>query len=217
MVCPYERLGGGDVEGAQTEPFGWRLTNEERDERGEWMPPVNFLTPIGCEEEKWHLVDLVRNKAQQVKARTVGPMEVLEQEHEWSLRSQGNKEVARLREDVRLTRRTVEAGNRRSYSDGGGWDAMGNLKPGTIGWGLSAVIAVAGQDVRTGVRCLAADRTRERGLPNAGLTADQHNVAPAMTRRGQTVLQKCHFTVSTDRRWARKRRWQDHVHATTFL
>ena len=122
VARPHQRLGGRGVERAQAEPLGRRLPHQERDERGERMPPVDLLATIGGDEEERQLVDPARDEAQQVEAGAVRPMEVLEHEHERSLRGQGNEEVARLREEVRLARRAVEAGDgRASAASGRAW------------------------------------------------------------------------------------------------
>jgi hypothetical protein len=111
-------------------------------------------------------------------------MEVFEHEHQRSLRGQGNEEVARLGEEVRLARRAVEAGDGRGVGGAGeGLGTPGDLDPRAVGWGLRAVITVAAENVRARVRRLAAERIRERGLADAGLTSDQDEAAPTITRR----------------------------------
>jgi hypothetical protein len=214
VARPQQLLGGRGVERAQAEPLGRRLPHQERDERGERMPPVDILIPVGGNEEERQRVDPVRDEAQQVEARAVRPMEVFQHEYERSLRGQGNEEVARLREEARLARRAVEAGDGRSV-DGirEDLDATGDLDPRAVGWGLGAVIAVAGEDVRPRLRRRAAERIRKGGLADARLAADQDHAAPAMTRHGQPVVEEGEFAVPTDRGWAQQRRWRDSVHA----
>ncbi len=202
-----ERLGGCGIERAQSEPCCRRLAHEERDERGERMPPVDVLTPIGGDEEERHLVDPVRDEAQQVERGAVRPMEVFEHEYERSLRRQGNEEVARLCEEVRLARRTVEARDgRRGGGVRMGFNTPGDLDPGTVGWGFGAVITVAGEDARARVRRLATECICEGRLPDAGLAADQDEAAPTITRRRQALVQERQLAVAADqgRRWCRR-------------
>ena len=202
MARPYQRLGGRGIERAQAEPRGRRLPHQERDERGERMPPVDLLGTIGGDEEERHLVDPARDEAQQVEGGTVRPMEVFEHEHERSLRGQGNEEVAHLGEEVRLARRAIESGDGRSVGGiGEGLGAPGDLDPGAVGRGLGPVVAVADEDVRARARRLAAERIREGGLANAGLTSDQDEAAPTIARRGQAVVQEGEFAVAPDQRW----------------
>ena len=214
VARPHERLGGRGIERAQAEPLGRRLAHEERDERGERMPPVDLLGTIGGDEEERQLVDPARDEAQQVEAGAVRPMEVLEHEHERSLRGQGHEEVAHLGEEVRLARRAIESGDGRSVGGiGEGLGAPGDLDPRAVGRGLGAVVAVADEDVGARVRRLAAERIREGGLPDAGLAADQDEAALAIAHRSQAIVQEREFAVAPDQRWRWCRRGRSDIHA----
>ena len=52
VARPHQRLGRRGIERAQAEPLRRRLAHEERDERGERMPPVDLLAAIGGDEEE---------------------------------------------------------------------------------------------------------------------------------------------------------------------
>ena len=91
VARPHERLGRRGIERAQVEPLGRRLAHEERDERGERMPPVDLLAAIGGDEEERQLVEPARDEAQQVEAGAVRPVEVFEHEHERSLPRSGRR------------------------------------------------------------------------------------------------------------------------------
>jgi hypothetical protein len=175
------------------------------------MPPVDFFIPIGSEEDERQLVDPAGDEAQHIKAGAVCPVQVFQHEHERSRRREGNQELARLQEEIRLARCTIQAGDGRSAGDVASLNTPGDLNPRAIGWRLRAVITVTGEDLHSRVRGLAAECIRERALADAGLTADQDEATPTVARRGQAIMQEGEFTVASNQRWG-GRRCRSNIH-----
>ena len=66
------------------------------------MLPGYLTRPIRGQEQRGHLGQLAGESAQEVEGGRVGPVQVIEEEHEWLTRREGGEVVAHAPDDGRL-------------------------------------------------------------------------------------------------------------------
>ena len=188
---------------AQADLLGEPLRDESRAPLPKHDPGEGLVAPVGPDEQQRPVTRLASHLGQGLQAEVVGPLEVLERQHRRHIR---REEIHDLHDQVTPVR------------DGRGQarpEDVEELAPGRPERGIAAhrpaqVEERGGEDVavlrsQLGLRDTepapggqAADGTEEPGLPDAGLTRGQEEVAAPAADLVEPPLGEVHEIVTTD-------------------
>src|SRR5205823_3382264 len=136
---------------------------------------------VGDQQQQRQRGRLARQVAQQVERGGVGPVQVVQQQHQRPLGRGGGEEGTGLGEERRLAcrlappRRRQRRRQRRQVRGGG--QRRERRPPGAIRRRVGQVVAAADRQARTALQRLAPQRLGQGGLADPRLPADQHQAA----------------------------------------
>jgi hypothetical protein len=183
----------------------------------ERMAARQFVRAVGGEDEQRQCRHRARQKAQQIEARRVRPVQIVEEERDGLRLAQGHEEVLDLHEERHLGGYRADGappGERvgQHGSGRGRREAGEEVDPRAVRRGLGEVEAMPLQHRHSGPLRFPHRCFGEGGLADTRLAADQHEAA--LPRHGgvEMLAQDTEFTVASDQCGRGTRRWGG-VHA----
>ncbi len=187
----------------QVEARRRRLAHQEREEREERVVPGQFLGAVDGDDQHRQRGEFAGQEAQQVEGGMVGPVQVVQQQHQGLPRGGGREDVPHPQEERRLAH--GGAGPARVAAEGGWYREIGcegharqGLGPGAVGRRLAEVVAAPDQHPRALFLGLAAECLGQGGLTDARLAADEHQRPVASQGGIQGIAQRRLLALAAD-------------------
>ncbi len=164
----------------------------------------HLLRPVSEDDEQGHIRHVAGEEAEEVEARGVAPVEIVEEQGERSVGREGGEERTDFLEEYGSARHVAgNAGAGKCRREGGrlvtGVIRAEQLYPRTVGGSLGEIITASDKDERCPLTRVSAERLGERGLADPRLTADQHQAALPGEGASESLAKDGEFAVPPDK------------------
>ena len=202
VTSGHEHLHGDIIERVQVQPHRARLAHECGQKVVQRVASGEFITAVRQENKQRQCGNRLGDETHEVETGRVRPMLVFKDNNSGPFSDRRFEEVENLPEKSSLTADCSDlprfAERRREGRATARAIALEEIEPRAICGGLREVEAAPGEDERAPLRCLSAERFRERGLADACLSADQHEAAVPGDGSGEVLAQHAEFALAPD-------------------